>query len=297
MRRVLAVSALVIGVLTAVSAVSAAGTAASAAGTAVSAAGSGSCPARDDGVAAGHPPVSSRPGARTKLVPAGAVSVLLCRYSGLTEPAPLSIPAPQFTLWAQRLIATPTTAAALASALNSIPPTKPGVAYSCPAGFDQYVVAYFGYGSGPPNPVTLDVNECNTVTNGLVHRVGLSGSAVRQVFSLIPAPRPGSVRIELRVCGGPAPGGCRIEAFGSCGGAPGSCISSDRAAIVAADGATVATLRLHEGRTGRLALIPARYTFRLLGDGRGVSGRVLGTQQATVRPGVASTITFMIAVP
>jgi hypothetical protein len=283
MRRVLAVSALVIAVLTAVSAASAAGT--------------GSCPARDDGVVAGHPPVSSRPGARAKLVPAGAVSVLLCRYSGLTEPAPLSIPAPQFTLWAQRLITTPTTAAALASALNSIPPTKPGVAYSCPAGFDQYVVAYFGYPSGPADPVTIDVNDCNTITNGFVHRLGLARPAVTRILSLAPTPDPGSVRVQLRVCGGPAPGGCRVEAFGSCGGAPGSCISSDRAAVVAADGVTVATLRLHKGRTGQLALIPGRYTFRLLGDGRGVTGRVLDAQQATVRSGVASTITFMIAVP
>lgn len=258
---------------------------------------SGSCPARDAGAAAGHPPVSTRADANVKLVPPGAVSVLLCHYSGLTEPAPLSIPAPEFTLWAHRLITTPATAAALAAALDAIRPTPPGVAISCPADFEQYVVAYFGYANGPPDPVTIGVNGCDTVTNGLIHRLGLSGRGVSRVIALVPAPRPALVRVELRLCGGPAPGGCRISAFGDCGATHGSCVYADRATIVAADGAAVATLRLHDGRSGQLALIPARYTVRLLGDGPDTRGRVLQTRQATLSAGSDPAITFTIAVP
>jgi hypothetical protein len=243
--------------------------------------GPASCASRDSSASSGSVPVSGRPGATTKLVPPTPVAVLLCHYTGMTEPAPLSIPAPAFTLESQRLVRSAQQASSLAAGLDALPPNK-GV-YSCPADFGQEVIAWFRYASGVADPVTLQVGGCDGVTNGHVSRLGVDGSAVTKLMGLVPAPRPAVVRVEVRLCGGPAPGGCHISSFTSCQSGHGSCVEADRAAIVAGDGDTV-------------ALIPGSYTFKLLGESSGRPGHTLQSKGATVAAGATTEVVFTVDV-
>jgi hypothetical protein len=254
------------------------------------------CAPGDGGAAKDRPERSARPGASSSLVPAGAVEVLLCRYSGLTEPAPLNSPPPEFTLSAERLIASGATVSRLASELDAIAPTPPGAAYSCPAGFGAFVVARFRYPAGADDPVTVDLSDCNDVTNGLVHRLALGAPVIRQLATLVPAPKPATLRGHVQLCGGAAPGGCHVSSFTSCGRDAASCVTTDRVAIYAAGGRRVAVAALRRARFS-LKLLPGRYTVKLLGDGPRVRGRVIELARVRAPAGRTTTIVFGISEP
>jgi hypothetical protein len=254
-----------------------------------------SCPSRDSSASSGNVTVSSRPGATKKLVPQTPVAVLVCHYTGMTEPAPLSIPAPAFTLESQLLVSSAGQASSLAAGLDALPRPNRSL-YACPADFGQEVIAWFRYTSGVEDPVTLQVGGCNGVTNGHVNRLGVDGSAVTKLIGLVPAPPPARVRVELRLCGGPSPGtSCHI---GSVTCVPvGTCPSPNRAAIVGADGATAATLTLDNGTSATSLLIPGSYTVELLDVAAHAKTRTAQTKHVELRAGRRTTVVFTLPVP
>lgn len=107
--------------------------------------------------------------------------------------------------------------------------------------------------------------------------------------------RDGIVAGYVRVCGGPAPGGCRIETFGICQ-PPEPCVSTDRVAVTDTRGRQVAEQSLRRARF-RVRLRPGAYTVVLLGDGKGIHGRVIQRRQVTARAHHTATVAFFFAVP
>jgi hypothetical protein len=213
----------------------------------------------------------------------------------MAEPASEMFPAPAFTLEAHAAVGSAKQAAAFAKGLDALRP--PSGAVFCPADFGQYVVAWFGYASGAVDPVTIDVGGCGIVTNGHLSRASTGGTVVEQLLGLVPAPRPASARVELRLCGGPAPGECRISSVTTCGSSSSSCAAADRAVLVGTDGVAAATLTLDSGRSATTVVIPGSYTVRLLEAAPGAQTRTLQTKQVTLRPGSQTTIVFTIDAP
>ncbi|MGH2851920.1 MAG: hypothetical protein ACRDLP_15050 [Solirubrobacteraceae bacterium] len=105
--------------------------------------------------------VSARAGATHLLVPAGAVSVLICRYSGLRSAAP-------FRLTRHGLVSDRATVASLARGLDSLRPFV-GV-FHCPASTGAAIVAYFRYAAPPDDPVTVALDGCTSAGNGHLTR-------------------------------------------------------------------------------------------------------------------------------
>ena len=182
------------------------------------AAGTSACPPSDR-----TPAVSSRPGARSSLVPPGARRLLICRYSGLQS----QLPKP-FTLLASALVKSPTEAQRVGRELNALPPPRP---YAfCPADFGDAVVVHVLYASGAQDPVTIELSGCRTVSNGV--RSAQSGAVATRLAALAPPPRQASLTGRVQVCGGPAPGTCRVETPTWCESTRASCLKADRVAIV-----------------------------------------------------------------
>ena len=116
--------------------------------------------------------VSTRAGATRELVPPGAHTVLLCRYSGYSHGAgPRTRP---FRLQASAVIESAATVAGMTSELDSLPRITAPIA--CPAGFGAAIVAHFRYATEPQDPVTVALDGCLTASNGHVSRVVLSAS-------------------------------------------------------------------------------------------------------------------------
>jgi hypothetical protein len=115
-----------------------------------------SCPALDQTKI-----VSTRAGSRTTLVPPGATSLLVCRYSGLRSKTP-------FRLTSHAIVANHATVTSLAHGLNSLRPFT-GI-YACPAGTGAAIVDYFRYPTPPTDPVTVALDGCTSATNGHLTR-------------------------------------------------------------------------------------------------------------------------------
>jgi hypothetical protein len=133
------------------------------------------CPSADR-----HRLVSSRPGAGRELVPPGAGSVLLCRYSGMFNGIGPRLPA--YRLQGRDLVDDAATVAGIAREIDSLPRSTAPIA--CPADFGRAIVASFRYASGPQDPVTIALDGCFGAGNGRVSRVGLSESWYRFVNGL-----------------------------------------------------------------------------------------------------------------
>lgn len=236
--------------------------------------------------------VSSRPGSDAELVPPGARRLLVCSYSGFTEPGPMANQGPAHRLIGSGSLTNPARVSQLAVALNAIPPRSGAIA--CPADFGNQLVAFFRYGSPPDDPVAVGLSGCQTISNGHIQRLGLSAPVVTQLSELA---RPGIIRGRVQVCGGPAPGGCHTETLGSCGPAPRSCSRADRVAVLTVPGRQrLVTVRLRGARF--VVEVPAgRYKLELLADGKHVHGKVVQTAQATVRAGHTTAVVFGISVP
>lgn len=117
------------------------------------------CPVSDR-----QPLVSTTRGSAAELVPAGALQVLLCRYSGVNP-----IPSAADRLVAHRLVGSRLGSQRLAAEFDALKPVQPG-SYSCPVDFGVEIIAIFRYASRSDDPVALDPNGCTSVTNGHVDR-------------------------------------------------------------------------------------------------------------------------------
>ena len=133
------------------------------------------CPSK----APATPEVSARPGATVTLVPHGATSLLLCRYAGLNPQADAG------RLERGRLAPTSAAVDRLAAGLDAIRPTPPGETFNCPFDDGSEILALFGYPSGPPNPVTIDLEGCRTATNGHVARWDWGAAIGSQLQALV----------------------------------------------------------------------------------------------------------------
>lgn len=118
----------------------------------------GSCPA--------HGPTtvySSRTAANQSLVPPNPDRLLLCRYSGINPHNGGQ------ALIAHRLVTSRAKVSRFADEFNALPTFPPGI-FNCPADFGTAIVAYFGYPSGPGDPVRAALTGCTGVTNGHLNR-------------------------------------------------------------------------------------------------------------------------------
>jgi hypothetical protein len=249
---------------------------------------------------------SGRIGARVALVPTGARRVLLCRYDGPFGGSGIHL-SHRFRLIAGRVIDDPRRVSSLAAELNRLP-TISG-AYACPNDTGAEIVAFFRYGSGPDDPVKVDVTGCMLATNGyIVRAAGLNGATlVDELEALIHATESRSGRQRgardaiidgyVRLCGGPAPGRCFAGSIGGC--APsGGCARSDRVVVIDTGGEQIAQQKLSPAHSRfRLRVRPGNYAVELLADGKRVHDRLLQTQGATARTGHPTTVMFHFDVP
>jgi hypothetical protein len=119
--------------------------------------------------------VSARAGGRRLLVPAGATSLLLCRYGGTRSSTP-------FRLTGHALVADRATVASLARRLDAL---RPFVGeFSCPFSSGAAIVAYFRYASPPDDPVTVALDGCLTAGNGHLTRSAITPAGQRLVGRL-----------------------------------------------------------------------------------------------------------------
>jgi hypothetical protein len=263
------------------------------------------CPSQDPRVIR-----SSRSGVNVTLVPAGVAQVLLCRYDGPFG-APRAHIANRFRLVARRLIVERARAGGLAAELDRIPQGQSG-GYVCPSDTGAAIVAYFRYGSGPPDPVRVELSGCLTATNGHVTRQAGIGNAtvLDNLEALIHAtpPRSGrhgtagardaTIHGHLLLCGGPAPGRCFVTTIGGCA-PPEGCSRSDRVVAIGSAGAIVAQQRLRfpwpNGRF-RVRVPPGQYAVELLADGARIHDRMMQTKGATAHAGHTATVVFQFNV-
>ncbi|MBO0880947.1 MAG: hypothetical protein J2P17_11510 [Mycobacterium sp.] len=103
--------------------------------------------------------------AAVRLVPGAPSVATVCRYHGFNQTVPRG------TL-ARRAIVRGNTLAALVAGLNTAPLDR-GVPSTCVVDFGEAILIVFGYASGPPVTVSIDVGGCRFARNGqqLVWRV------------------------------------------------------------------------------------------------------------------------------
>ncbi|MGZ6616382.1 MAG: hypothetical protein ACXVFQ_18365 [Solirubrobacteraceae bacterium] len=135
------------------------------------------CPTRDR-----HALSSTTPGAATALVPPGARTALLCRYSGLGD-VPRS--ARSLALIAQHLLDSSDPTGELATKFNSLPVVTG--TFHCPADGGATIIAFFRYGTAAAadDPVTVHLGGCSTVTNGWLTRVAGTTSSGRALLDAL----------------------------------------------------------------------------------------------------------------
>jgi hypothetical protein len=127
------------------------------------------------GASAGASPVTSCPGsdrtvprttvagATRELVPAGATSLLLCRYRGLNPYRK------RFRLLGSGTVRAASKVAHLGAQLNALKVGGSGP-IACPADDGSLIVAYFRYRDGSRDVVRIGTTGCEVVSNGPVNR-------------------------------------------------------------------------------------------------------------------------------
>jgi hypothetical protein len=247
---------------------------------------------------------SSRIGASLTLVPAGATQVVLCRYDGPFGASRASV-AHRF-----RLVATLTLNGARARRLAAELNHLPKMTYRCDDVSGSAVVGFFGYPSGPRDPVTIGLAGCGTATNGHVIRsASLSGAPFAdQLEALIHASpanpqsigaRDAAIAGYLWLCGGPAPGHCFRSTVGACS-PPLGCSRTDRVVAIGTAGLIIAQQRLRFPRPdGRFRLLvpPGQYAVELLADGSRIHDSLVQTVGVTARAGSTAKVIFVFDVP
>jgi hypothetical protein len=114
------------------------------------------------------PLTSTADGPASRLVPPGARQVLVCRYQGVGPGRSAG------RLLVQHVIDSQQTVALLTGEFDALKPFASG-AYACPADFGVKIIAIFRYLPTPrsDDPVSLDPNGCEGVTNGRVIRTAM----------------------------------------------------------------------------------------------------------------------------
>jgi len=131
------------------------------------------------------PVVSRAPGAGRSLVPGGAVSLTVCRYSGLPGAPQSARGVPANTLVAVGTTGNRATITRVTAELDAIRPGRRGVVvYGCPADFGTKLLAFFAYRSRPGDVVTIDLSGCNTITNGRLRRLGRDAPVIGRLTGL-----------------------------------------------------------------------------------------------------------------
>jgi hypothetical protein len=102
------------------------------------------------------PPAPTVSGARAPLVPAGATSLVLCRYRGLNPPTLAR------RLLAMRRVTDRTDVASIAAALNALPVSRG--AFSCPMDDGSEILATFTYARRASVAIRIGLRGCETVT-------------------------------------------------------------------------------------------------------------------------------------
>ena len=220
-----------------------------------------------------------RTGARRALVPPGASELIVCRYNGMNA----SGGAPQWGLRGVGVTADRARIRRITTALDALRP--PHGVYSCPSSDASYDMATFDYGSPPRVVLRMDTGDCNTITNGRVHRLGLAQPVVAQIESLtepVSGIRWANVRGHLRLCGGPAPGHCQIENFGS----------SDRVVVSGSNGLWVAMADVHHGRFAFQVAASGTYTFALY-----AGSTLVKKLRRSVTGGKTTNVVLLIPIP
>lgn len=221
---------------------------------------------------------STRAGAGSAVVPPGANAILLCRYG------------PNGHRVLERTVTAGSTVSRLARELNALPSAMGS--YNCPSDDGESVVADFSYATDAPDPVSVGLSGCQSVSNGHVSRLGAGKPVISRIAGLIPW--QGTIVGRLRVCGGPAPGGCHpTRGITSCGAH--GCVHADQVAILHSLGAQYPNVKLRRGRF-TVRVEPGRYRLALLVDGRHVHGKVVQTAKARVRNGRVTRVVFRISV-
>lgn len=273
---------------------------------------------------------SGSPGAQQQLVPAGAVSLTLCRYRGLSDPNPSYVN----QLVGSATLTDPQQLQLSADQFNALPPFPNGV-FACPLDDGSSLLASFEYANSPPDEVSIRSTGCSSATNGYVTssmmfsggqelrtelqnltgcassidywlcnsdpvtpnpNPGVSTSNPNPAPSTQPPARDASVSGFVRVCRGPAPGRrCFVEKIRICR-PPHGCMASDRIAIIDQAGRRVLVRTLRRSRF-RLSLSPGRYTIELLGDGKQIHGHVMRRKKVTAAAGRTTKVVFQLAVP
>lgn len=235
-------------------------------------------------------PSRSRPGTDKILVPAGAVSLVVCRYNGMNALGG----APQFGLRGVGASRDHSTIARITQELDALEPSHG--AFSCAVDDDSQDVASFEYASGPSVVVTVDPGGCNPISNGHLHRLGLDKPVVSQIGD-IAKPVSGlawaTVTGYVRLCGGPAPGRCGIGGYSSC--SP-RCSSPSSVVAINSEGLWVAMAPLHRDRFRFTIATPGTYRFELKGSGKQLN-LVTARTRATVRAGQTTKVVLTIPVP
>jgi hypothetical protein len=105
--------------------------------------------------------------------------VLLCRYHGL-NPKPRAVG----TLAASRALGG-RGARRLARELDTLPRFPTDGFIACALDDGSRLVAFFHYAGTPDDPVVVELNGCNGVTNGRVVRMALTSGGQRLVAKLV----------------------------------------------------------------------------------------------------------------
>ena len=228
-------------------------------------------------------PTTLRTGVRRTLVPAGAVSLTVCRYNGMNALGG----APQFGLRGIGVTADRATIDKITRELDALKPTHG--AYSCPFDDGSEDVVGFDYASAPNVVVTVDPGGCNEITNRHIRRLGLDQPVVAQIGALAAKPVKGltwaTVVGHIRLCGGPAPGRCWTS-----GSLVGQVVADNSSNV------WVAMSQQHKGRFRFTIATPGRYTFRAMGTGKQTNA-VLAKTSATVHAGATTNVVLTIPVP
>jgi hypothetical protein len=109
--------------------------------------------------------------ARRELAPAGAASIRLCRYAGVSADPPLKLL--RWSLRTNRRLARK-----LVREFDELPRFAPG-AVACPMDDGSQIVALLAYPAGHAATISVDLRGCAKVTNGDVVRTASGFSTPR----------------------------------------------------------------------------------------------------------------------
>ena len=232
---------------------------------------SSGCAASDAGFALR----STRAGATTSMVPAGAKTLMICRYNGMNAFGGV----PQWGLRGKGATSDPATITALARALNALKPVPRNEAFSCPSDDSSSLLAFFGYASGASNPVTIDIGGCGNVTNGHLSRM-FGGAITQRMLALVKPVKLATATLEGTIAG------CVRSQL-----AKRDCPQPDRVVVRIGSG-WIGLVQPAHGHFRLHLAIGGRVTISLYGEGQRVNA-LIATTTATVKIGHTTKVVLV----